>query len=187
MWRDPHEVLNQIGDSHVLTLMPFPTPSHTYKLLTWHVSVSDKSVSYPYDLQKVQTAKIRCHTNCYYSLRPQLLWKTRVIQDLGIAGIIYIQNVYHVSLLWVNWSGSESTRSLIVLPQSIIMGWILVPINMNWESLDRNPYFVTKCVIVATVWYDCNILIRSKSTFLKIDNLIVVFRYDHKCVFTFWR
>ena len=29
MWRDPHEVLNQNGDSHVLTLMPFPTPSQT--------------------------------------------------------------------------------------------------------------------------------------------------------------
>ena len=29
MWRDPDEVLNQNGDSHVLTLMPFPTPSHT--------------------------------------------------------------------------------------------------------------------------------------------------------------
>ena len=29
MWRDPDEVLNQNGDIHVLTLMPFPTPSHT--------------------------------------------------------------------------------------------------------------------------------------------------------------
>ena len=26
MWRDPHEVLNQNGDSHVLTLMTFPYP-----------------------------------------------------------------------------------------------------------------------------------------------------------------
>ena len=30
MWRDPDEVLNQNGDIHVLTLMPFPTPSHTF-------------------------------------------------------------------------------------------------------------------------------------------------------------
>ena len=45
MWRDPHEVLNQNGDSHVLTLMPFPTPSHTPRVIAeraiHHVIVMD--------------------------------------------------------------------------------------------------------------------------------------------------
>ena len=34
MWRDPDEVLNQNGDIHVLTLMPFPySLSHTRDIL----------------------------------------------------------------------------------------------------------------------------------------------------------
>ena len=44
MWRDPHKVLNQNGDSHVLTLMPFPTPSHTTcPGFSWGRGVADLS------------------------------------------------------------------------------------------------------------------------------------------------
>ena len=68
MWRDPHEVLNQNGDSHVLTLMPFPTPSHTVNKLKSNSSWSESFGIFVFSREMTHSV----HSNKHYEL--QRLW-----------------------------------------------------------------------------------------------------------------